>query len=299
MGRPEDSPLTSSYLPSTSQLSLFSRTKRDVDGPQISGLKVDLGPGTSELKGSFWNQQAVLIISNRFYSNNPSQVSRAEFRRVVWTHLRTLRLQFVRAEIHASPAAVQDDLDKKAKNAANRRCRTVSLFFQRRCENLQRQTLDSRVNAASTFAKLDPHLANLLPILKKMKASAMSEDEAETTMQDGKDRTIYIVRDLEWRNIDLKNVLVTLDHLHLASRHKSDGNAGRGTFPRHRIRDTARPSVQGHPPRSMPRNFYATDWLTSLSEWDYEHLDVQEPVSLSLSPDVLRQVASFPWDFFF
>jgi hypothetical protein len=142
------------------------------------------------------------------------------------------------------------------------------------------------MTAASNFSRLDPKLQGLLPILQKMKASAMSGDEAEMTPGG----VTYIVPDLDWRHDDLKSLMMTFDDLHLAGRFNPDGTPRRGKFPHHRIRDTARPAQAGHPPKGMPRNFYAPDWLRALDTWEYRRLDVQENMDLSLSPSLLRYV---------
>lgn len=119
----------------------------------------------------------------------------------------------------------------------------------------------------------------------------MSEDEKEETR--GGPR--YVVRDLIWRSDELGLIETTLDYLHLSTRFKPNGKPRRGKFPHLRTRNTARPSIPGHPPKHMPRNCYAPGYLDTLDPWELRSLDVQEPIDLSLSSALLRCVYIWIW----
>ncbi|KAJ6482312.1 hypothetical protein C8R47DRAFT_1217968 [Mycena vitilis] len=269
----KDTPLTDEHVPSREDVARFAKTKSADHGPHLPKLRVDVG--TPKL-ASLWNTEVIRVLCVYFLEHVSLEppMKKQELAQVFKTHLQTLRAHYVAGTANPTSAQRQDAIDAKAKRAQANRLRTLR---------------NQRVQAAELIAETDPTLRKLLPLIKSLPKNAMSGDEADH--QHGNAR--YVAQTLEWRADIVSPFVSTLDDLHLSGRFNGDGSAGRGKFPHVRIRNTARPPTPGNPPPKLPRNFYDSAWVASLTDFERRALKMKPSVNLDFSPAVLRHAARF------
>ncbi|KAJ7150001.1 hypothetical protein C8R43DRAFT_1128067 [Mycena crocata] len=261
-------PLTAAHVPSREQVLLFAETKRTKDGPRIPKLKVDVGTKTL---ASLWNQEAIRLLCKYFLRNIALEkpVKERDLAEMFKVHFQSLRRLYVASTTDLTPTNIQNIRDAKAIMAEKNRLGKLR---------------EQRVRAAALYAESDSQLRQLLPVIKSLPKDAMSGDEADH--RNGNAR--YVAKTLAWRASVVDPVMATLDALHLSTRFNPDGSAGRGKFPRARIRKTARPPTPGNPVPGLPQNFYAPAWLSSLPKFELRALKMKPAVDLSFSPAIVR-----------
>ena len=99
-------------------------------------------------------------------------------------------------------------------------------------------------------------------------------------------RKFFVVRP-GWRSQEVTRWLRVIDDLYTIRRFSLDGRATRGNWVRQRI-DSGRVAWDRLPVSSLPENFYDPSWLKGLSEGDRDSLEVQPPVDLNHSAQVLK-----------
>ena len=113
----------------------------------------------------------------------------------------------------------------------------------------------------------------------------MSGDESDT--RDGIKR--YVIFQDEWRNPEVDPWIRVFDHMYLTTKFSEVKRPKRGNWPRIRVPTTQRNAKRtGNPVPGLPRNFYSEAWLSTLDADDLEELDIQQPVALVHSEEVLQ-----------
>lgn len=98
-------------------------------------------------------------------------------------------------------------------------------------------------------------------------------------------RKFFVVRP-GWRSQEVTRWLRIIDDLYTVHRFSLDGRATRGNWVRHRM-DSDRVAWDRLPVIGLPENFYDASWLDGLSERERESLEMQPPVNLDHSVEVL------------
>ncbi|KAK7008437.1 hypothetical protein R3P38DRAFT_2551166 [Favolaschia claudopus] len=276
MGLDKNELPTDAHVPTQGQVARFSKTKNSADGPQLSKTqKLKLDVGTPNL-ASQWNREANRLLRKHFQAHYSTgiRVDNTELADAFKTHFKTVRENYLKGTAEQTETHIQDEADKKALRAEKTRLKTL---------------LEQRVTAAEIYAALDPKLRKIISTIQTLPKEAMSEDEADH--RSGSAR--YVVKKLEWRADDIDAFVGILDDLHKSTRFEANGSATRGKFPRARIRNTARPPVVTAGPSGLPSNFYDTEWVDSLPDLDRRALNMQGPLDLSFSPNILRHAARY------
>lgn len=118
-----------------------------------------------------------------------------------------------------------------------------------------------------------------------MGPDGMSGDESDA--RDGVKR--YVIFLDKWRNPAIAPWIRVFDRIFMTTKFNEVNRPKRGNWPRIRVPTTQR-NVQreGKPIPGLPRNFYDEAWLSTLDQDDLESLNVQEPIRLVHSPEVLQ-----------
>ena len=98
-------------------------------------------------------------------------------------------------------------------------------------------------------------------------------------------RKFFVVRP-GWRSQEVTRWLRVIDDLYMIHRFSLDGRATRGNWVRHRM-DSDRVTWDKRPVSGLPENFYEASWLKGLSREERDSLEIQPPVNLGHSADVL------------
>ncbi|KAF9033662.1 hypothetical protein BJ165DRAFT_1410383 [Panaeolus papilionaceus] len=155
------------------------------------------------------------------------------------------------------------------------------------CATRRNTTIKSRHYGAKSWKHFDNNLETVCDVLERVPPECHSEDEKD----DSGGQVTYQIRKLPWRNPALGSLFNVLDRLAVAKRIMPDGKTTKGNWPRLR-----QPSNRlGNPrvPHRLPRNFYDPDYLESISDDDFEELDVQPPVPIRLAAKTLRLAARY------
>jgi hypothetical protein len=99
-------------------------------------------------------------------------------------------------------------------------------------------------------------------------------------------RKFFVVRP-GWRAQEVTRWLRVVDDLYMIRRFSLDGRATRGNWVRHRM-DSDRVTWDSSPVSGLPENFYDSSWLKGLSGEERDSLEMQPPVDLNHSAEVLR-----------
>ena len=99
-------------------------------------------------------------------------------------------------------------------------------------------------------------------------------------------RKFFVIRP-GWRSREVTRWLRVIDGLYTINRFSVDGRATRGNWVRHRI-DSDRVDWDRLPVSGLPENFYDASWLEGLSEGERDSLEMEPPVDLNHSAEVLR-----------
>lgn len=128
-------------------------------------------------------------------------------------------------------------------------------------------------------------MQRFLPLWKTLPLEAMSGDESS----DDTKPPVYAITTLPWRNPspEITSWLRTFDHLHLSTRFGTDDRPMPGQFPHRRV---ASRRIEAHnpAPQGLPLNFYDPVWLQTLDGFGRESLDIQPPIDLTFSADIMR-----------
>ncbi|KAI6002002.1 hypothetical protein EDD15DRAFT_2192698 [Pisolithus albus] len=120
----------------------------------------------------------------------------------------------------------------------------------------------------------------------------MSSDESEHDVGHGE--RIYHITRKTWRSAAVTDALRVLDKLHLRMRYQEQWNATAGAWPHLR---TLSSQVSNRKPLSgLPKNFYAQDYISSLTSEGLDDLLLQEDMPLDI-PQAIAVLAG-PYDVF-
>lgn len=143
-------------------------------------------------------------------------------------------------------------------------------------------------------ARIHPETFCFVALLERVVPSATSDDETdhgEGTWTGG-----FLVRLVEWRSMELLQLLMDLDDLATIDRYNPDtASRGRGNLVRHRLRIAGLPQTesvlnQSEPPFDLPMNCYSVAWVQTLCEDDRARLiaDAQPAIDLSIDPTLKK-----------
>ncbi|KIP01374.1 hypothetical protein PHLGIDRAFT_17239, partial [Phlebiopsis gigantea 11061_1 CR5-6] len=144
----------------------------------------------------------------------------------------------------------------------------------RRAENLH----ERRVLICSTMHSLRP----FLPHIWQMGKEGMSDDE--DAHEHGE--RIYRSSIPHWRSREITIYVRILDLLHLSTKFDKFLTAASGNWPR--VRTPSQDIAQKPPVGRLPRNFYNSDWLETLSDQQIEALSILPDAEFSHTEEDLR-----------
>jgi hypothetical protein len=269
---------------------VFTQTKKQKDGPDLSNFKLNLANKTVQ---NIWNKRAATLFAQRFIVEEEFGCKNLKsINKAFMSHLKTLQVRYnKRLRDEAEEENLEFDLDMKkrkvAKSRENRR-RGVSVNFKfvdnpALLKTLY-QTRKRRSDACIAYSRTDGSMKRFVPIWEKLSFQGMSGDESDHS--DGQER--YACTYLPWRNPapEVKQWFKNFDYLHLSTRFTADDRATSGKSPHIRI-NSDRKEQHAAPVSSLPRNFYDPVWLATMDEFEVMELDIQPPIDLSFSPEML------------
>ncbi|KAI6163625.1 hypothetical protein EDD17DRAFT_1476183 [Pisolithus thermaeus] len=115
-------------------------------------------------------------------------------------------------------------------------------------------------------------------VVQQLGLTGMSSDESEHDVRHGE--RIYHITRKTWRSAAVTDALHVLDKLHLRMRYQEQWNATAGAWPHLR---TLSSQVSNRKPLSgLPKNFYAQDYISSLTLEGLDDLLLQEDMPLDI-----------------
>ncbi|KAJ3494428.1 hypothetical protein NLJ89_g10811 [Agrocybe chaxingu] len=187
------------------------------------------------------------------------------------THLSTLRLCLIEANQAGDEEHDQKKLDEQKEQAQEMRRRNLRGWRLAACKQVRKHH----------------GMEECLRILDAIPLNVHSGDESAHVGGTNK----YQVLHQRWRNPSLRLFFKFLDWLHLAHRFGGTHRAGRGAFPRWRVRSQKVDPADAPP--GLPKNFYCPSYLASLDEGDLKLLKVQPPVELAIPAEIFRLAARY------
>ncbi|KAI6017019.1 hypothetical protein EDC04DRAFT_2577000 [Pisolithus marmoratus] len=147
------------------------------------------------------------------------------------------------------------------------------------------QLYNRRLRTAHRHSGAYPSAVN---VVQQLGTAGMSSDESEHDVGHG-ERTYHITRKA-WRSRSVTETLHVLDALHLRMRYQQQWNATAGAWPHLRI-PSGRISNR-EPLLCLPKNFYAQDYLSSLTAEGLDGLLLQDDIPLSIPSAITVLVLS-------
>ncbi|KAI6103714.1 hypothetical protein EDD16DRAFT_1493474 [Pisolithus croceorrhizus] len=119
---------------------------------------------------------------------------------------------------------------------------------------------------------------SVVSVVQQLGPTGMSSDESEHDVGHGE--CIYYITRKTWRSAAITDALRVLDKLHLRMRYQEQWNATAGAWPHLR---TPSSQVSNRKPLSgLPKNFYAQDYISSLTSEGLDDLLLQEDMPLDI-----------------
>lgn len=110
---------------------------------------------------------------------------------------------------------------------------------------------------------------------------AQGEDEDDHIPQPRPKRRRYKVTKMQWRSTEVTKWLRTMDLVYVGTKFYEDNTAVPGN--QFRLRYPSNTTQIGRPITGLPRNFYATAWLQTLSPEQLAVLDVQPEIDINFT----------------
>ncbi|KAI0027504.1 hypothetical protein K488DRAFT_74484 [Vararia minispora EC-137] len=255
--------------PTAEEIHVFETTGQG--GPSLEHIMFD--PSTTDKSG--WNKAFVEVCANWLVAHEWVQedVDLTLYKKHFATHLKTLRNHY---------RALHPDIDSEETRAHLANLRELQKVSSRR--RARKENLSSwREDTCEFYDELEA----LLKILRRISVDAHSDDESDHESSSRR----YVISVLCWRSAEARDVLRTLDLLHLSTHFRSDGTPTRGNWPRFRQPRAGAPVRTGEAAVGLPRNWYSDEFLASLTERKQEELDIQPVFHFKFS-DKLRQIAA-------
>ena len=150
-----------------------------------------------------------------------------------------------------------------------------------------------RLKAAETHSGAYP---TGLQVVQELGASGMSSDESDYEARSGE--ATYLITKKPWRANQVTAWLRALDALHLRARYQRQWRATAGAWPHQRLiseKQSERAPVEG-----LACNFYAQEFIDSLSPHSLNELDIQDAIDLDIPESLVKCVFSvFSLGFFY
>ncbi|KIK31780.1 hypothetical protein CY34DRAFT_102778 [Suillus luteus UH-Slu-Lm8-n1] len=247
--------------PDPSEIAEFVIAKRG--GPTADNFRLEF----AKTHLTPWNQKAAKVFARSFvesgeYTSCDKHIIEASFR----VHLKTLCSHY-REQVRSANSLPhpQQTIDNRQGAARRARRKTVrKIIFIPYCHE---------------------DLVGYRDIIRDMGPDGMSGDESDT--RDGIKR--YVIFLDKWRNPAVAPWIRVFDRIFMTTKFNEVNRPKRGNWPRIRVPTTQR-NVQreGKPIPGLPRNFYDEAWLSTLDQDDLETLNIQEPIRLVHSQEVLQ-----------
>ncbi|KAG2132333.1 hypothetical protein DEU56DRAFT_739579 [Suillus clintonianus] len=247
--------------PDGTEIARFVMAKQG--GPTAENFRLEFG----KTHLSPWNKKAAKVFARSFiesglYTSDDKNAVETAFR----IHIKTLCLHY-QAQVRTANAMPPTQRTIDNRQAAARRARRKTL-------------LDHRITAAYCHEDL----VGYRNIIRDMGPDGMSGDESDT--RDGLKR--YVIFLDEWRNPEVATWIRVFDRVFMTTKFNQVNRPKRGNWPRIRVPTTQRNAIRsGNPVPGLPRNFYNEEWLSTLDVDELEALNVQQPISLVHSQEVL------------
>lgn len=257
---------------------------RNTGGPSklLGELRLDLdGPVRSP-----WNVKAAKCFRKNFqksklYRRWPDDLVEEAFLR----HVETIRTNYYRQIGRVLPSAT---LDRQIRSARRSRLKTVR-SGQRRVTVHHSNSSLQLIRNRKYICRVSPSVSGFSTYVNRLAdEGGMSGDETDHCgRQPIRGQRKFLVQRLGWRSKEVTTWLRVIDALYMTHRFSLKGRASRGNWVRQRI-DSGEVDWSRFPVSGLPENFYDPAWLRGLSQDKRNKLDVQPPVSLEYSAEVLK-----------
>ncbi|KAI5990973.1 hypothetical protein EDD15DRAFT_2169745 [Pisolithus albus] len=236
-------------------------------------FRVDL----NDTPASAWNTSASHVFAASFHDAYPGCDRSLKTIFDAWVvHFNYLRQVYAKQQMVAREEQARVlDLASGYTNEQDYKSPLAGIHSVHRRRERKLQLYNRRLRTAHRHSGSYP---SAVSVVQQLGPTGMSSDESEHDVGHGE--RIYHITRKTWRSAAVTDALRVLDKLHLRMRYQEQWNATAGAWPHLR---TPSSQVSNRKPLSgLPKNFYAQDYISSLTSEGLDDLLLQEDMPLDI-----------------
>ncbi|KAI6033529.1 hypothetical protein PISMIDRAFT_13943 [Pisolithus microcarpus 441] len=236
-------------------------------------FRVDL----NNTPASTWNMSASHVFAASFHDTHPGCGRSLKTIFNAWVvHFNYLCQVYVKQQMVAREEQARiTNIASRYANKQDHESPLAGIRSVHRCQERKLQLYNRRLRTAQCHSGSYPSAVN---VVQQLGPARMSSDESEHDVGHGE--LTYHITPKAWQSRSVMETLQVLDTLHLWMRYQQQWNVTTGAWP-HLCVPSSRLSNR-EPLLGLPKNFYAQDYLSSLTAEGLDGLLLQDDIPLDI-----------------